>query len=96
VRGIEHGTGKDARGDYYIDSKVNFSNENAGHIFPTVIKPFDWGSVATAGYQYKRFQFSFNCKAGLASILPDSKIYGHNYKTFQLCLGVSYFIFNLN
>lgn len=96
IRGVEWGKGRSFFGPYSMNSEIIFANENQYRAFPIVMKPFDWGGIAMAGYEYKRFQFSLDCEISNSSVLPNSKIYGLNFRNAEISLSAAYYIFNSN
>ena len=93
VRGVETGKGNSFSGTYYVASKVNFSNENAGQVHPTVIKPFDWGYTAIVGVDRKSWQLTIDYSISGSPILPNTKIYDVNFKNAVTSLSLTYFLF---
>ncbi len=96
IRGFDWGKGRYLSGPYSINSKVIFANENPYRSLPMVMKPFDWGLIGLAGFEYKRFQLSLGCEIGLSQVLPNSKIYGMNFRNMETSFSAAYYIFSPN
>ena len=81
-------------GEYFIEAKVEFSNQNENDLFPIILRPFDWGGIINSTVEWKRFQVLLSYDHGLYDLLPNSSLYNGNYRNSTFSISVAYFIFN--
>ena len=89
-RGVEKGEGHDATGPYTMYNEVEFSNQNENQIYPTIMKPFDYGYTFLTGIERNRVQLLLTYSRGIKNLLPNS--FNGNYRNSTLSLSLAYLL----
>ncbi len=93
--GIQKGKGTSMSfGEYFIEAKVEFSNQNENDLFPIILRPFDWGYIINSSLQWKKFEILLSYDQGLYDLSPNSRLYNGNFRNRTCSIAVAYYILN--
>jgi outer membrane protein with beta-barrel domain len=92
LRGVEKGEGVSLGGGLYgIYNFLKFRTTNPDNTgLPTIINPFDYGFILTAGIEHRGIQFLLSYGHGLQQLFPTSLVCDDKFTTRVLSISAAY------